>query len=154
MQGAQSPDYGISHTLDMVYVNEKPLTHPTLGISAASCSFRCSASVRSELLRHLSVFRLIGYAYSFQNFLCRSWNRAEINNILLRACQLNFCRLYLVRFSVTFSVTYLVTSLITFWVTCVHFPPDNCHKLMSRFRALKCHVRLLLHRTDNAPLSP
>ena len=35
MQGAQSPDYGISHTHDMVYINEKPLTHPTLGISAA-----------------------------------------------------------------------------------------------------------------------
>ena len=32
---AQSPIHGISHTLDMVYVNEKPLIRPTLGISAA-----------------------------------------------------------------------------------------------------------------------
>ena len=32
---AQSPIHGISHTLDMVYVNEKPLIRPTLGMSAA-----------------------------------------------------------------------------------------------------------------------
>ena len=35
MRGPQSPIHGISHTHDMVYVNEKPLTRPILGISAA-----------------------------------------------------------------------------------------------------------------------
>jgi hypothetical protein len=53
LQGVQSPIHGISHTHDMVYVNEKPPTHPTLGISAAICS-ALSFTTRSYFVRNCS----------------------------------------------------------------------------------------------------
>jgi hypothetical protein len=70
----QSLIHGISHTHDMVYVNEKPLKHPIPGISAAITK-AFTVAFQLHLQSHFSFLLLFAY-------LCRvkqgqQWNTTE-----------------------------------------------------------------------------